>query len=245
MNKKTIVMIIIGIVLLLSLGLLFNPTANGEEILVKSDNKEYVKIKLTGAILFPGEYEGEVGDTLGSLIQKAGGFLENADYDKLNLAQKINDNISVNIDTLTNSSTPLYLPHFKGTDEYAFICGAVNSPGVYPISKNMTIYDLIELAGGLRCNANLVGISLSEEVVDQMKIIIPFKDGIDAGSSLINLNVAGVGELTTLKGIGKSKAEAIINYRKQNGGFKSINELLNISGIGDGIFNQIKDYITV
>ena len=128
-------MIIIGIVLLLSLGLLFNPTANGEEILVKSDNKEYVKIKLTGAILFPGEYEGEVGDTLGSLIQKAGGFLENADYDKLNLAQKINDNISVNIDTLTNSSTPLYLPHFKGTDEYAFICGAVNSPGYIPLAK--------------------------------------------------------------------------------------------------------------
>ena len=103
----------------------------------------------------------------------------------------------------------------------------------------------MRLAGGLRYNANLVGISLSEEVVDQMKIIIPFKDGIDAGSSLINLNVAGVGELTTLKGIGKSKAEAIINYRKQNGGFKSINELLNISGIGDGIFNQIKDSITV
>ena len=81
--------------------------------------------------------------------------------------------------------------------------------------------------------------------MDQMKIIIPFKDGIDAGSSSNQFECCWVGELTTLKGIGKSKAEAIINYRKQNGGFKSINELLNISGIGMWIFNQIKDSITV
>ena len=65
----------------------------------------------------------------GIIDSKAGGFLENADYDKLNLAQKINDNISVNIDTLTNSST-LYLPQFKGTDEYAFICEQLIVPGI-------------------------------------------------------------------------------------------------------------------
>ncbi len=65
------------------------------------------------------------------------------------------------------------------------------------------------------------------------------------GTTLININTAGINELMTLSGVGEAKAKAIIEYREKNGSFKSIEDIKNVSGIGEAAYQKIKDYITV
>lgn len=248
MRKKTIILIIMGVGILIFLGIVFNPEVKSKDLIIEEKKVEPIKVKLTGAVCFPGEYEVEAGMTLAGVIQLAGGFVIGARYDNLNLAQKINDSMSLEIDSFDNQQISVNLSSFEEGKKYACIYGAVRYPGVYQIANGLMVCDLITMAGGLTPEADLTKVLLYNEVSDQMIIRIPI---IDPGSNyannnaLINLNIAGVEELTTLKGIGKAKAEAIINYRTQNGSFKSIDELLKISGIGDGLFNQIKDYITI
>ena len=69
--------------------------------------------------------------------------------------------------------------------------------------------------------------------------------GESRGSVLININTASVAELTTLNGIGESRAEAIVNYREENGAFGCVEDIKKVSGIKDGLFNKIRDKITV
>lgn len=247
MNKKTIIFIIFGAVILISLGLIFNTEVKSEAF-VDEKKVERIQVKLTGAVYFPGEYEVESGITLAGVIGLAGGLSYNASVDSLNLAEKITESKSIHFETSSEPLMRLTLSPFETGKEYVGITGAVKNPGVYEIKQGMTIYDVIMRAGGVSADADLEKVLLYDEVKDQMMIRIPKLNASSSSGNtqvLINLNLASVEELTTLKGIGKAKAEAIINYRNQNGSFKSVDELLKISGIGDGIFNQIKDFLTV
>ena len=149
------------------------------------------------------------------------------------------------------------------------IKGMINNPGVYEVDSNLRVNDVIELAGGLKEGADTSNINLAKLVSDEMTIIIysteevleKFKQEVcicncpyiqnDAcinsnnDSNLININTAGIEELTTLTGIGDVKAEAIIKYRSEVGKFKTKEELLNVEGIGEALFEKIKDNITV
>ena len=163
------------------------------------------------------------------------------------------------------------------------IKGEINSPGIYRLSSNSRVIDVIEKAGGLTENANTTVINLSKRINDEMVIIIYSNyevenfaktkeieekiikqcnqkydnslrndacidnDKIETQnpSSEVSLNTATKEELTALPGIGESKADDIINYRNSNGGFKDIEELKNIKGIGDAIFDKIKDRLTL
>ena len=149
------------------------------------------------------------------------------------------------------------------------IKGMINNPGVYEVDSNLRVNDVIELAGGLKEGADTSNINLAKLVSDEMTIIIysteevleKFKQEVcicncpyiqnDAcinsnnDSNLININTAGIEELTTLPGIGDVKAEAIIKYRSEVGKFKTKEELLNVEGIGEALFEKIKDNITV
>ena len=149
------------------------------------------------------------------------------------------------------------------------IKGMINNPGVYEVDSNLRVNDVIELAGGLKEGADTSNINLAKLVSDAMTIIIysteevleKFKQEVcicncpyiqnDAcinsnnDSNLININTAGIEELTTLTGIGDVKAEAIIKYRSEVGKFKTKEELLNVEGIGEALFEKIKDNITV
>ena len=139
------------------------------------------------------------------------------------------------------------------------IKGEVNSPGTYEISDDKRIIDVINLAGGLTENADTTSINLSKKVLDEMVIMIP-KKGSDNNESVINenigiknesikndgrisINTASLNELVNINGIGVSKATAIIEYRNKNGMFKSIDEIKNVSGIGDNTFEKIKNFI--
>lgn len=149
------------------------------------------------------------------------------------------------------------------------IKGMINNPGVYEVDSDLRVNDVIELAGGLKEGADTSNINLAKLVSDEMTIIIysteevleKFKQEVcicncpyiqnDAcinsnnDSNLININTAGIEELTTLTGIGDVKAEAIIKYRSEVGKFKTKEELLNVEGIGEALFEKIKDNITV
>jgi len=136
-----------------------------------------------------------------------------------------------------------------------FICGEVSSPGVYEVAEGKRINDLLELAGGFTAEADKTAVNLAEYLTDGQMVYVP-KVGEDyagstgaasetAGPTIININKADATELTSLPGIGETKAKAIVSYRNENGSFKSIDELMNVSGIGQSTYDSLKDYITV
>lgn len=148
-----------------------------------------------------------------------------------------------------------------------YVCGEVNCPGVYELAEGSRIYEVIEKAGGMTENAAFSYLNQAEVLVDGARIYVPnvqeeasadgawqeesdMNDGAAKSSSglshgKININRAGREELMTLSGIGESKAEDIITYREENGPFQAIEDLKQIRGIKDGVFNKIKDDITV
>lgn len=121
--------------------------------------------------------------------------------------------------------------------------------GVFEIEDGTRIYEAIELAGGETLDADLTRLNLAKIVSDEEKIVVPKKvileENVEAvESSIVNINTASVEKLSTLVGIGKSTAEKIVKYREENGYFNSIEDIMNVSGIGENKFNNIKDDIT-
>ena len=143
------------------------------------------------------------------------------------------------------------------TEEYVYVqlCGAVSNPGVYKILSGTRIYEAVEIAGGLSEEADTRAVNMAKTVSDEMQIYIPTRDETNNGTvtqfledtqkELLNINEATKEELMELPGIGESKAEAIITYRKEHGVIKDITELMNISGIKEAAFSKIKDKIRV
>ena len=139
------------------------------------------------------------------------------------------------------------------------IAGAVNCEGILEIGKNSRIADAIEKAKGLKQNANLSNINLASKIEDGTKIYIPTNEEVEGGNkyiigedigkenkkSKVNINTAEAEELDLLSGIGPSTATKIVEYRKQNKGFKKIEDIKNVSGIGEAKFEQIKDLICI
>lgn len=140
---------------------------------------------------------------------------------------------------------------------YVYVLGAVHRPGVIEVSENSRVFEVIEHAGGTTNLADLDKINLASIVQDEEKIIIPFLVSGDSTeninekyynsskTSLININSAEQSELEKLAGIGESTAKKIIEFRRENGRFKEIDDIMNVSGIGESKFNAIKNDITV
>ncbi|HZK57663.1 MAG TPA: helix-hairpin-helix domain-containing protein, partial [Clostridia bacterium] len=139
--------------------------------------------------------------------------------------------------------------------------GEIANPGVYELNKDSRVFDVIEAAGGLLKDADKKCINLAKKIMDEEYIYIPNKNekdiefsyrenllvptGTIENTNLININRANIMELKELSGIGDVLAGRIIEYRNEKGGFKSIEELKNVGGIGDKKFNDIKDKITI
>ncbi len=115
-----------------------------------------------------------------------------------------------------------------------YIGGGVCSPGYYPLKEGDSIDDLIHAAGGLAEGAD----------INSIKLLIS-QPAEAAGEQKININTAASWLLEALPGIGEAKAQAIIDYRCQNGFFNNINELLKVGGIGQAILDNIENLITV
>ena len=132
---------------------------------------------------------------------------------------------------------------------YVHVCGAVGKEGVYALSEGDRIIHAVEAAGGFAEDADREAVNLAEPVADGMRIRIPSlteSEGQGAAQDTrININTASETELCTLTGIGPSRAADIVRYREQNGAFLSIEEIMNVPGIKDGLFQKIRDLITV
>lgn len=149
------------------------------------------------------------------------------------------------------------------------ISGAVKHQGVYTLKNGAHLQELIEAAGGTTDKAQLKAINRAVLLKDQDKIHIPYKgekvenastvgsrenaqnsststaSGPGANSERINLNTASAADLQKLTGIGEKKAEQIIAYREQKGSFKKIEDLMQVSGIGEKTFESLKDQLAV
>ena len=135
---------------------------------------------------------------------------------------------------------------------YADISGCVEKPGVYEVEEGTRIFQLIEKAGGLTKDADIEGLNRAEIVSDGQKIVIyPVGEGQESentgvsSSGKININTADASQLQTISGIGPVTAEKIVEYRKTNGRFSSIEDIKNVSGIGDKAFEKIRENITI
>ena len=136
-----------------------------------------------------------------------------------------------------------------------YICGAVKHPGVYRLHGDARVCDAVDAAGGLSRKADASAVNQARLLTDGEQITIPRKGKKsstkgrtgtdDKVSGLVNINQADLAELMTLAGIGEAKAQLIIDYRTENGSFSSIEDIMKISGIKEGIYNRIKDQITI
>lgn len=179
----------------------------------------------------------------------------NLEITALNNISNINENQNLNeTNTLEEEKNEIVV----------HITGAIKQEGVYKLEENSRLTDIVELAGGLREDADMSKINLALILEDGMKINIPsinenleesedkvVENTIDINKSennktkKININTASKEELDTLPGIGEATAQKIIEYRNKNGKFSNIEEIKEVSGIGDSKFEKIKDYIKV
>ena len=143
---------------------------------------------------------------------------------------------------------------------YVYVCGEVKSAGVYELKSDARVFQAIHLAGGMTEEAALDAVNQARTVTDGEQIYVPTiaeaeaqGTGVGEGTSItgadgnkkININTAGKEELMTLTGIGEAKALSILTYREEHGAFGSIEELMEIEGIKEGVFNKIKEDITI
>jgi len=163
-----------------------------------------------------------------------------------------NNDITINDINVYEISTEKIVVHIEGE---------VVSPGVYELEEDTRIFDVIEAAGGLLKTADRRKINLAKKIVDEEYIYIPNENdentafqNINSVSTItnsnenrapININKASAGELKALSGVGDVLANRIIEYRSEKGAFKSVEDLKNVSGIGDKKFSEIKDKVTI
>ena len=119
--------------------------------------------------------------------------------------------------------------------------GEVHSPGVFSVSPGMRVFEAVALAGGLTDAADVRTVSMSSMLEDAMVIHIRPYETI--ASTLININTASVSELMMLPGFGVTRSQDLIDHRNLNGPFRRIEDIVNVKGIGQATFEQIKELI--
>ena len=177
--------------------------------------------------------------------------------------EESNDNMEYT-ETLEEDTTIINEDSIDRNKLIVEIKGEVAKPDVYQLEEGSIIKDLIDMAGGVTEEADLSRINRAEELLNHELIIIgnindetessvvqnnstysSNGNNSDKVSTLININTADLEQLKEITGIGNIKAQSIIDYREANGGFKSLEELKNVDGIGDKTFEKIKEQITL
>ncbi len=135
------------------------------------------------------------------------------------------------------------------------VAGWVRRPGVYEFAEGERVVDAIDAAGGARPGAVLSSLNLAAPLVDGTQVLVPKESqsapttetgtGTSGATGLVNVNSATNAELETLPGIGEVIAQAIVDHRTENGPFTSVEQLVDVSGIGDATLENIRELVTV
>lgn len=128
---------------------------------------------------------------------------------------------------------------------YIHISGAVVHPGVYPISIGTRLFEVIAMAGGFTAKADRDSVNLARTVTDGEQVLVSGIGSDSINDGLIHLNKATAADLDKLPGIGPTLSERIIDWRNANGGFKKLEDLRRVGGIGDKLFAGIKKLVTL
>lgn len=206
------------------------------------------------------------------LLKKENSSESDPTFENNKISQSSNMTSNSSSSSNTNSSTNVANNASSSSSKTVTcdISGAVKHQGVYTLKNGARLQELIEAAGGTTSKAQLKAINRAVLLKDQDKIHIPYKGekvesistaGVGANSSAtssgtstnqvqengdkVNLNTADVAVLQKLTGIGEKKAEQIIAYREQNGSFKKVEDLMQVSGIGEKTFESLKDQLTI
>ena len=203
----------------------------------KDEPKTNMFVEVKGAVKTPGVFEVKSDNIINDVIKLAGGFTKDAYTNNINLSRKVSDELVVYV--YTNSDMK------KKTQVSETVCNCSS----YDIS-NCTENKQSEIVS-TTTDSNVSISSSNSSSASNSTSSSSSTNNTNKNSTtnnqkkIININTATKAELTSLSGIGDAKAEDIINYRTQNGNFKSIDDIKNVKGIGDAIFAKIKDYITV
>ena len=229
-NKTIIILVVVILVLTVSILYTLLRPSNKEEVIKTLEVKEEIKqeeikiekarVDIKGFVINPGVYEMNTNDRVIDVIQKAGGLKEDANTEYINLSKKVTDEMIIII--YSNNE----VEKFKETEkeiiyiEYECIC---------PDNINDTCITENDIV-------NTNGVK-EKEKEESNETITNSKD------NLISINNATLEELMTLSGIGQSKAQAIIDYREENGKFENLEDIMKVSGIGESAYSKIKDNI--
>jgi competence protein ComEA len=202
-------------------------------------NESKVRVYIGGEVNKPGYYELEEGTVISELIILAGGLTEKADTKKLVFTK-----VLVNGDYIVIDALPIV------EKIYVSIRGEIKYPNIYYVDEDITVMELINLAGGLLDTAKASAINYDQVLVLGSVVVIPANSNnedndIDNDSDLININTAGLERLMELVGIGEIYGQRIIDYRTENGYFTTIEEIMLVPGIKESVYEAIKDHITV
>lgn len=202
-------------------------------------NDTKIRVFIGGAVNNSAYYEVIEGTVLSELITLAGGLTENADTENLQFTK-----VLVNGDYIVIDELPVL------EKIYVSIRGEVKYPNIYYVDENITVMELINLAGGLLDTAKASAINYNQVLVLGSVVVIPANtnnDDFDSDfdSDLININTASLERLMELVGIGEIYGQRIIDYRIENGYFTTIEEIMLVPGIKQSVYEAIKDHITV
>lgn len=259
LNKKGVIIGTMMLLVLIGAGLYLFVSQNNENYLVAEDENllaeksvqeektvNKIKVEVKGEVALPGVYELDDESRLQDLIDAAGGFNEKAYYDNINLSMKLKDEMVLvvyNKDKVNKSSN-----NSNKTNNVNKSSKVNTNTSISNEADEKNIKPEYNIDVALENNESVIEKEENKttEVVkpnDNNDVVI--NDEGTSTNKLVNINTAGVKELSTLTGIGKAKAQKIIDYREANRGFKSIDEIMKVRGIGKATYEKFKANITI
>jgi competence protein ComEA len=155
------------------------------------------------------------------------------------------------LDLRAAPSISIVSPDEAGTIVVA-IDGSVEKPGVYELPYGSRVHDLLDAAGGYLSTSDLSAINQAALLIDGQRLYVPSREATETAKVaaspaplLLDINRASAKDLEQLPGIGAVKAEAIVAYRNQNGPFRSVDDLLMVQGITEGVMGEIRPFVMV